>query len=193
MKMTRVSLVLLVAASSTIARAQVQTTGSEAFNKIQIGVHPLGFQVGFGDRSPTGYKLTGDLAGLIAPLGSAGSVWIGGGLNYTYGFTYCINGTNDCGHDLQLWAFVMMTFEKAIKIPLVPFARAGVGGDVLIYNAVAGAFAFRVGGGVHYYLLKWLGLGVETNFTVGPGFYPNGLGTHLYGSWDLGLGARFAF
>ena len=35
----------------------------------------------------------------------------------------------------------------------------------------------RFGGGVHYYLLKWLGLGVETNFTFGPGFYGNGVGT----------------
>ena len=65
----------------------------------------------------------------------------------------------------------MLTFEKLIPIPLVPFARAGVGGDVLFYGNTAGAFVLRFGGGVHYYLLKWLGLGVETNFTFGPGFY----------------------
>jgi hypothetical protein len=41
--------------------------------------------------------------------------------------------------------------------------------------------------------LKWLGLGLETNFTFGPGFYPNGVGTRFYGNWDFGLGARFAF
>jgi hypothetical protein len=75
----------------------------------------------------------------------------------------------------------------------VPFARAGLAGDVLLYNATVGAFAFRVGGGIHYYLLKWLGLGLETNFTFGPGFYGNPLGTLLYGTWDFGLGARFAF
>ena len=40
---------------------------------------------------------------------------------------------------------------------------------------------------------QWLGLGIETNFTVGPGFYPNGVGTLFYGNWDFGIGARFAF
>lgn len=170
----------------------VQTKGSEVFNKLQIGFHPIGFQAGFTNYSPSGYKLTGDVAGLIAPT-SFGGLWLGGGLNYTYGFYSCFNNTGNCGHDLQLWAFVMLTFEKLIHIPLVPFARAGVGGDVLLYNATAGAFVLRVGGGIHYYLLKWLGLGVETNFTFGPGFYPNGVGTAFYGNWDVGLGARFAF
>jgi hypothetical protein len=126
---------------------------------------------------------------MIAPLGFGG-LWLGGGMNYAAGFYTCY--VNDCGGDLQLWAFVMLTFEKLIPIPLVPFARAGIGGDVLFYASNAGAFIFRFGGGVHYYLLKWLGLGVETNFTFGPGFYPNGV-TQFYGSWDFGLGARFAF
>lgn len=180
--------------STATARAQVQTKGSQVFNKLQIGFHPIGFQVGFTNYSPSGYKLTGDVAGNIAALGSAGSLWLGGGLNYTYGFYYCFAGSGtDCGHDLQLWAFVMMTFEKAIKIPLVPFARAGVGGDVLVYNATAGAFVLRFGGGVHYWLLKWLGLGLETNFTFGPGFYGGTIGTAFYGNWDFELGARFAF
>ena len=179
---------LLVAAP---ARAQIQTHGPELFpGKLQVGFHPLGFQTGFVDRTPSGYKLDADISGLIAPE-SFGGVWLGGGINYAAGFYGCY--VNDCGGDLQLWAFVMLTFEKLLPIPLVPFARAGVGGDVLFYGAVAGAFVLRFGGGVHYYLLKWLGLGIETNFTVGPGFYPNGAGTLFYGNWDFGLGARFAF
>lgn len=179
----------LLAASP--ARAQIQTHGPEVFTgKLQVGFHPLGWQEGFVNRSPSGYKLDADIAGLIAQPGQL-SLWLGGGINYAAGFYYCY--VNDCGGDLQLWAFVMLTFEKMIPIPLVPFARAGVGGDVLFYNAVAGAFVLRFGAGVHYYLLKWLGLGIETNFTVGPGFYPNGAGTLFYGTWDFGLGARFAF
>jgi hypothetical protein len=173
------------------AQAQSQTHGPELFpGKLQVGFHPLGFQTGFANRSPSGYKLTADLSGLIAPV-SFGGVWLGGGINYAAGFYSCY--VNDCGGDLQLWAFVMLTFEKLLPIPLVPFARAGVGGDVLFYSGIAGAFVLRFGGGVHYYLLKWLGLGIETNFTMGPGFYPNGAGTHFYGNWDFGLGARFAF
>jgi len=174
------------------AQAQIQTKGPQVFpGKLQVGFHPIGFQAGFTDRSPGGYKLTADIAGLIASPGKLG-LWLGGGVNFAAGFYGCyFNG--DCGYDLQLWAFIMLTFEKMIPIPLVPFARAGVGGDVLLYNAVAGAFVLRFGGGVHYYLLKWLGLGLETNFTFGPGFYPNGAGTLFYGNWDFGIGARFAF
>ena len=173
------------------AHAQIQTKGPELFpGKLQIGVTIIGFQTGFVSQTPSGYKLTGDIAGLIAQPGKL-SLWLGGGLNYAIGFYGCY--VNDCGGDLQLWAFVMLTFEKLIPIPLVPFARAGVGGDVLFYGNTAGAFVLRFGGGVHYYLLKWLGLGVETNFTFGPGFYGNGAGTLFYGNWDFGIGARFAF
>jgi hypothetical protein len=177
------------------ASAQVQTKGPEIFpGKLQIGFHPIGFQAGFVNQAPGGYKLMADVAGLIAQPGKL-SLWLGGGMNYTVGFygCYVVNGNSNCGGDLQLWAFVMLTFEKLMPIPLVPFARAGAGGDVLFYGNTAGAFVLRLGGGVHYYLFKWLGLGIETNFTFGPGFYGNGVGTAFYGTWDFGLGARFAF
>jgi hypothetical protein len=186
--------VLTVAAAlfaAAPARAQVQTKGPEVFpGKIQLGVQPLGFQVGFGNRSPSGYKALFDISGLIASPGKL-SLWLGGGANFTYGFYGCY--VRDCGYDLQLWVFIMLTFEKLIPIPLVPFVRAGLGADVLFYNAIAGAAVFRVGGGAYYWLLKWLGLGMETNATFGPGFYPNGAGTLFYGNWDVGLGVRFAF
>jgi hypothetical protein len=177
--------------AGSTAHAQVQSQGPEVFpGKLEASVEPIGAQAGFVNRSPTGYKLLADFAGLIAPVGFGG-VWLGGGLNYSYGLSYCY--FNDCGGVFGLWVFAMMTFEKLIPIPLVPFARAGVGGDVLLYSATAGAFIFRVGGGAHYYILKWLGLGLETNFSFGPGFYPNGVGTLFYGHWDFGMGARFNF
>jgi hypothetical protein len=123
--MTRsIALAALVAmlGATTSARAQsspppsssssggIQTKGSEVFNKIQIGFHPFGVQAGFNNNSPGGYKLMADVAGLIAPVGFGG-VWLGGGLNYTYGLYGCFNNTGNCGGDLQLWAFVMLTFE----------------------------------------------------------------------------------
>jgi hypothetical protein len=174
------------------AHAQIQSKGPEIFpGKLQVGVTVIGFQAGFVNTSPSGYKLTADFSGLLASPGKL-SLWLGGGFNYAIGFFGCDINAN-CGGDLQLWAFVMLTFEKLLKIPLVPFARAGVGGDVLFYGNTAGAFVLRVGGGAHYYLLKWLGVGLETNFTFGPGFYGGGAGTLFYGNWDFGLGARFAF
>jgi hypothetical protein len=192
------SLVLLLLSSP--ARADVQTKGPEIFpGKLQVGVTVIGVQAGFANFDTSGYKLTSDFSGLIAPV-KFGGIWLGGGINYTYGlFGYCgapgtFNG--NCGSDLTLWAFVMLTLEKIIPIPLVPFVRAGLGGDVLFYGATAGAFVLRFGGGVHYYLLKWLGVGIETNFSLGPGFYGNvnaGTGTGFYGTWDFGIGARFAF
>ena len=193
--MIRSIAVLTIAAAlfaATPARAEIQTHGPELFpGKLQVGVNIIGFQTGFRNQTPSSYKITSDISGLIAQPGKL-SLWLGGGLNYAFGFYGC-NLVGDCGGDLQLWAFVMLTFEKLIPIPLVPFARAGLGGDVLFYNNTAGAFVFRIGGGVHYYLLKWLGLGIETNFTFGPGFYGPGTGTLFYGNWDFGLGARFAF
>jgi hypothetical protein len=187
---------LLVAASLTLlaggpARAEVQTRGPEVFpGKLEASVDPIGFQAGFTERSPTGYKPRVDFAGRIAMTGFGG-VWIGAGLDFTYGTNACYVAA--CGYDFGLWVFAMLTFEKLIPIPLVPFARAGVGGDVLFYDDIAGALSVRLGGGAHYYLLKWLGLGLETNFTVGPGFYPRGVGSLFYGHWDFGMGARFNF
>jgi hypothetical protein len=182
------------------ARADVQTKGPELFpGRMQVGVTVLGVQAGFANFDPSGYKLTADFSGMIYAI-KPGGLWLGGGLNYTVGlFNNCypqgaIN--TNCGDDLTLWAFLMVTFEKLIPIPLVPFVRAGLGGDVLFYGGTAGAFVFRFGGGVHYYLLKWLGLGLETNFSLGPGFYGNAnvnVGTGFFGTWDLGIGARFAF
>ena len=193
--MRTITLVLAAAVvliSSAPAGAQVQSHGPELFpGKLQVGVSVVGVQAGFETLSPSGYKLTTDIAGLIAPL-SIGGIWLGGGINYTAGVFGC--DVHNCGGDLQLWAFAMLTFEKLIPIPLVPFVRAGFGGDALFYDPTFGAFIFRFGGGVHYYLLKWLGVGLETNFTLGAGFYNNvNGGTAFYGTWDFGIGARFAF
>lgn len=188
--------VLLVLVVGGSARAvPPQTHGPELFpGKLQIGVTVVGFQAGFVSLATSGYKITSDVSGLIAPL-KPGGLWLGGGINYTAGFFGC-SAFNGCGGDLQLWAFAMLTLEKLMPFPLVPFVRAGLGGDVEFYGGTVGAFILRFGGGVHYYVFKWLGLGLETNFTLGPGFYGNAAGqsgTGFYGSWDFGLGARFAF
>jgi hypothetical protein len=181
----------IVVLAAATAGAQVQTHGSEVFpGKYQASIEPIGGQVGFTSRSPTGYKLFADFAGNVAGAGF-GSIWVGGQLDYSFGMSACY--VVDCGADAALWVYVMLTFEKLIPIPLVPFARAGVGADLLLYSGLAYAIPVHIGGGAHYYLLKWLGIGLETNVTLGPGLYPQGAGTLFYGHWDAGMGVRFNF
>jgi hypothetical protein len=179
------------------------TSSQEWPGRFQVGLHPLGVQARFDGNSVSGYKFTGDVAGLLKSYDKF-SLWLGGGFNYTYGsLSYTFSN-----HDMQLWAFAMMTLEKLIHFPLVPFVRAGIGGDILLYDVTGGsltggAFIIRVGGGAHYYVTKNIGLGVETNFTFGPGVYPaavfggcgfgNNSCTSFYGTWDFLIGARFAF
>ncbi len=196
MKASAVALLMLAALP---ARAEIQKSGSQIFNRFQLGIHPAGAQIRFDGLSVGGYKFMLDFSGKIKDTDKL-TLWFGGGFNYTLG-TY---DPPPSRHDLQVWAFVALTFEKLLKIPLVPFVRFGVGGDILLYelpigNLSGGAFIFRIGGGVHYYIIKQLGLGFETNFTFGPGFYPaaiaGGIGstTSFYGNWDFGFGARVAF
>lgn len=189
----------LLLGGSQAQAAGIQTEGSQVWpGKLQVGFHPLGGQVSWNLNSVGGYKIVADVAGLIAQPGPV-SLWLGGGINYTAGLYYCYTGFGvglgtSCGHDIQFWAFVMVTLEKLItKIPLVPFVRAGLAGDVLVFSRLGGAFALRFGGGVHYWLLKNIGLGIETNFTIGPAIGGPWNGTTLYGTWDFGIGARFAF
>ncbi|MFI5289066.1 MAG: hypothetical protein ACHQ17_05425 [Polyangia bacterium] len=189
---------------------QFHAASSEQFpGKYQVGLSPLGVQARFDGNSVSGYKFTGDVAGLLKSYDKF-SLWVGGGFDYTYGSLSHSNPTvlPSADHDLQLWAFAMLSMEKLIHFPLVPFVRAGIGGDILLFNGVGGslaggAFIVRFGGGLHYYVTKNVGLGVETNFTLGPGIYPAAVVgncaagsnscTSFYGNWDFLIGARFAF
>ena len=60
----------MVVLAAAPARAQIQTHGSEIFpGKYQASIVPVGGQVGFTSRSPTGYKLSADFAGSVASPG----------------------------------------------------------------------------------------------------------------------------
>lgn len=202
--MRRPALVLLAALlfAAPAGAAEVQKSGSQVFSgRFMAGAHIAGGQIRFDGNSVGGYKFHLDFAGRLKETDKL-SLWLGGGFGYTLG-TY---GLGIGHHDIQLWVLVRLTFEKLVKIPLVPYVEAGVGGDALVYNVTSGnlsggAFAFRVGGGVHYWLFKFLALGVETHVALGPGFYPvaisggcpsgNCLG--FWGNLDIVFGARFAF
>ncbi len=197
-KLVVVVLALVAAQGSAQAGAEIQKTGKQVFpGKLVIGLHPLGFQVGFvnggvGTPSSGGvaYKLTADVAGLLKDWSDKGvGLYLGGGFNYATTIASCIG----CGHLLELWAFVRLHINK-LNIPLVPWVQAGVAGEILIYGlgvGVGGGAGFRFGGGLHYWLIKNLGLGVETNFNFGG----VGIGgaSGFFGYWDFLLGARAAF
>jgi hypothetical protein len=191
----RVAAVSIAVALSLLANgtagADVLGTGAVQFpGKLALSIEPAGFQLGWKERTPTGYKAQIDFAGVVAPV-DFGSVWLGAGMHFTYGTNRCY--VVECGKDFGLWLFAMMTFENLIPLPLVPFVRVGVGGDVLFYDDIAGAPVGRVGAGLHYYFYRWLGVGGETNLAAGPGLYPKGIGTLLYGYWDFSVGVRFNF
>jgi hypothetical protein len=165
--------------------------------KYQLGFQPIGGQIRFDNASVGGYKLALDFAGIVRRLPRL-TVWFGGGLGYTYG-TY----TNAAPtHDLQLSLFAMVTLEKLIKFPLVPFFRAGLAGDYLVYpRGGGGALGIKLGGGAYYFVHKRVGVGLEVDFTVAGGAYPASSGFFcgggsvcggFYGNFNIGVGTRIA-
>jgi hypothetical protein len=179
--------------------AGIQKSGPQIWpGRLQVGVNLIGGQSGFNTFSISGYKLTTDISGLLKQFDPM-SLWLGGGFNYTAGVSNCFVGNGffgdtTCGHDLQFWAFVMFAFDR-LSIPLVPFVRVGLAADAIFLGDITtgGAFGLRFGAGVHYWLLRFLGLGIESNFTLGPSFFDHNFDTRFYGTWDIGIGARFAF
>ena len=187
---------LTVAVPATAA--EIQSSGHQTFpGSLQAAFHPFGFQLGWTGNEATGYKMSGDFAGRIVDSDKL-SVWLGGGLGYVAWLWGCSLRAY-CGyHDFQFWGFVEFSFEKLVNFPIVPFVRAGVGGDILLYGSVGGALFGRLGVGAHYFIIKNIGLGLEANFSSGVGFYGNnfgysGIGVGFHGAWDTVLGARFAF
>jgi hypothetical protein len=195
--------------SARPAFADIQKSGPEVFpGKFSIGFHPIGVQAAFDSRSTGGYKLDMDFAAMLKSADKV-SIWLGGGLSYAHPSYSCGVAFVGCGHDIGFRVFVRITLEKLLKIPLVPYVEAGLGGEVLAFANVpngfsnlGGAVPFRVGGGLHYFLLKNLGVGVETNIAFGPGIYPavgtincgnNNTCIAFYGHWDMLFGAQFAF
>jgi hypothetical protein len=159
-------------------------------------VHPLGVQAWFNDdvafrgigaaRVVGVYKLMVDFAGIVGRPGPL-TVWLGGGFN--------VATAGSVGSTLvEPWMFVILSFERLIKIPLVPFVRFGLSGGAIPQNPVVGTIGPKFGFGMHYWLTKNVGLGFETNFFFGAYLFDNnGLQAGFAGFWDFGAGARFAF
>jgi hypothetical protein len=187
--------VAAAAAPSTARAAEIQKSGKQVWpGKLMLGVQPLGFNVTFANPTVGIYKVNIDFAGKLAELDKL-TVWLGGEFNVGGQATYAL---------IEPGVFVLLSLEKLLQIPLVPYVRGGLlGGIGVLYNrgtgpngdATIGNFWVKVGAGIHYYLTKNVGLGGETNFGFGVGFATqNGVtGTTFSGFWEVVTGARFAF
>lgn len=196
-----VAILVALAITPAAARAEIQKSGSQSWpGKVMLGVHPIGVQAWFSNDivyTGTGlgrgalygeYKLMIDFSGIIARPGPL-TVWLGGGFN--------IATAGGAGNTLlEPWMFVILSFERLIKIPLVPFVRVGFGGGAIPVDPAAGVVGGKMGFGLHYWLTKNVGLGLESNFFFGGFLFKNNAGdltSRFAGFWDFGLGARFAF
>jgi hypothetical protein len=197
-------LAVVLLLSSTAARAApIQTSGSEQFGRVWIGVHPLGVQAFF-DREDAIYKLGFNILVRIANAGPL-TLWLGGELNIGGEANYAL---------IEPGLVFQMTFERLIKIPLVPSVRVGISGGIdnyygsgtcytpgvglfpcNNYSFTAGDFWAKIGGGVHYFIIKQVGLGVDTDFGLGAQFYDqNGVRQSGFrGYFDFLAGAVFTF
>lgn len=204
--MRALALAIAIALAGGAARADtVQTSGPQEWpGRFQVGFHPFGVQVRMDGLSTGGYHMTADFSVRVRELAKT-TVWVGGGFNWANPSYSCALDLTGCANDIQLWGFVAFTFEKLINKPVVPFVRGGLAVDILPFPVASGnltgaALALKVGGGVHYWIVKHVGIGAETALAFGPGFYPArviggpaGTNVSAYANWDFVIGARAAF
>jgi len=187
--------VLVLVLLSVLAQASpvgaVQRDVEQVFpGRVLIGVQPLGVQADSSGKNR--YKLDFDIAVLLGH-GSRIGVWLGAGFDYAGGPNY----------DLQPWLFLSLSFERFLRIPLVPSVRFGPGSQIYydsngLYDSVAVGLRFEFA--MHYYVTRHVGIGFQSGVAAGAVIRrddPRDPLTALHGSpyawWDLGVGVRFAF
>ncbi len=200
---TCLATLLVLAAVSTVARAEIQQGVPEQFpSKHEISAH-MGFQAGFGALlgSTSGFKLDADYAYRFHPY-----IWFDADVANVFGFgsadgvcahsvlATCYRG----GWDLELMAGIKLKFPT--RIPLVIEAPALIGVEVL-YNRDCGddgaaVPVVRTGGGVKYFITKKIGLGAKFDVAFGPSFHQSSVCkqqsyTDFFGYFDFLVGAEF--
>ena len=187
--------------SGTAHAEPIQKDGPEAWpGKVMIGVAPIGVSadfnnyyhgyIGYAGDGYGSYKFGFNVAGIVADMPKL-TIWLGGELNFG-GRPYFAN--------IEPGIFVGFTLEKLLRIPLVPIITAGISGPIYApYGAgspgIGGAVDFKIGVGAYYFLTRHIGLGAETHFAFGPGFFvaDGTTGTGWGGYFDFLAGARFVF
>jgi len=194
MKRLATLIVLSVLLAAGAARAEIQKSGPEVWpGKVMLGVRPLGFALidGGGPGFGAIYKVGLDFAGRLKEWSKA-SLWLGVEANV---------GARPNLATLEPGVFVTVTFEKLLKVPLVPLVSFGLSGPVYVPFGFRGAFAYgafqaKLGGGVYYFITKNVGLGVDLHVGGGLGFFKDSVNRIYYavqGTFDTLAGARFAF
>lgn len=98
------------------------------------------------------------------------------------------------GSDVELLAGGSWRFRT--PMPLVPYVRAA-GGLVFLYpesSANAVGLMGRAGVGARYYVVDWLGFGLESALSLGRGYFDRSYpGSHTYAVFDVALGMEWQF
>jgi hypothetical protein len=184
--------VLIVAALAGPSAAGVQT-GKHSFGKMVLTVHPVGGQVGFvTGGGGAAWKFAFDIAGNLKTFGNGIGLWLGGGFNWAPAL-----GCLGCFHHLEPHIFLRVTLNL-LNIPLVPYVEGGFAGAIFAQTNlnVSGGAGFRFGGGIDYWIIRQLALGVQTHFLLGGAGYVDGndnVFTGFMGYWDVISGIRFNF
>jgi len=169
--------------------------------KHELSVH-LGFQLGFGGKlgDASGLKLTGEYAYRFHRL-----VWFDVQAQQLFGFgastdpcagnaaSLCYRGGWMTGLDAGIKIKVPTKIPLVVEVPIL----LGLNG-LYSRNCDDGGIAvptFRTGAGVKYFLKRWVGVGANINFDMGPAFHQGG-SCHksyidFYGAFDFNVGAEF--
>jgi hypothetical protein len=188
--MVLVAVLMGLPALARAQEAELRKSGGQAWpGKLQIGLRPVGGQVFLADQAIGVFTANADVAGLIKDTVAA-SLWLGGELT--------IGGRENLAAILP-GVFLRVSFERHLKVPLVPYIQAGlVGGAYVIYgdsfNAATGIVGGRVGGGFDYYLTRNVALGVQTGFLLAAAISNGASGARagFAGSWEIVGGVRLA-
>lgn len=180
-------------------RLRAPLAGHEFTGRVLLGAHVVGGQVNMGVVGVTGWRVAVDANGVVYRPGKL-TLWVGG----SFAFATAVPVVQP-QHDVQLAAWAMLSFEKFLKIPLVPTVRAGFAVDFVIGDRIPTVYGggFRFGGGVHYFVTPRIGVGVDMSFLLGGASYPGfvrgcvltGMSSScsgFFGTWDLGAGVLFA-
>jgi hypothetical protein len=160
--------------------------GPHPFRKAnELSVHML--LASGGDNTPSGGKLALDYGYKLY-----GPAWLNLQLNSQRATCSSPSGgncTSASGQVYETLAGIKLKWSTAI--PIVPYAKAGVGLAYAFPDRAANGWgvAARVGGGANYFFFDWLGLGLELAFSTG----------HLstaspsYSVFDVGGGLELQF
>jgi hypothetical protein len=119
-----------------------------------------------GAETPGGTKIATDYGYKLV-----GPAWLDLQLNYQHAACHSQSGGDDCdapaGSIFETLVGVKLKWPTAI--PVVPFAKAGVGLAYAFPRRGADGFgpAARIGGGANYFFFDWLGLGAEIAVSAG--------------------------